>query len=446
MEDQQVLRIELALEVSMPQTDSLFQALALAFWRFQGVAATELFAATLRSIEDRLWMNLMARNPGRYRHKGRQPRIWQLPFGKVSMPLLKLWDDKERRMVVPLREALDLPAYIRWTEDSLVPSYRLALIQSFRKSVKALDGMGPQSATPGHTTLHRRFQGFADKLDPIPYLSHKRGPKPSAYQMADGTKVKLQRAGHDAGGADIRLVVGSLTPQGRLEVLDVSVGDSWDVVAERLRKRFPSPPKALVSDGEEGIPSALMGPGTIHQRCLFHARRGLKYALYQDGFTKAYRQPFRERFETVGGVHVTQNQLNDIDPKDQARVQQLLEQSEKAFQELLAGIPSDLYPHTVAYLAGLVQDSLAYLRYLLQTGKKLLLSSNRLESIWSRVVLRIKKIGRRWSPQGALRMLAATLVYALHPDRYRELEAQLRGDKLPHVSLVITSLKPEWIA
>lgn len=61
MEDQQVLRIELALEVSMPQTENLFQALSLAFWRFQGVAATELFAATLKSIEDRLWMNLMAR-------------------------------------------------------------------------------------------------------------------------------------------------------------------------------------------------------------------------------------------------------------------------------------------------------------------------------------------------------------------------------------------------
>ncbi len=100
----------------------------------------------------------------------------------------------------------------------------------------------------------------------------------------------------------------------------------------------------------------------------------------------------------------------------------------------------------MAYLTGLVEDSLAYLRYLLQTGKKLLLSSNRLESIWSRVVLRIKRIGRRWSPQGALRMLAATLVYVLHPGRYRELEAQLRGDKLPHVSLVITSLRPEWIA
>ena len=124
----------------------------------------------------------------------------------------------------------------------------------------------------------------------------------------------------------------------------------------------------------------------------------------------------------------------------------LLQRSEKAFQELKAGLPADLFPHTVAYLTGLIEDSLAYLRYLLQTGKKILLSSNRLESIWSRVVLRIKKIGRRWSRLGALRMLAATLLYVLHPDRYREIEAQIRGEHMPHVSLVITSLKTEWIA
>jgi|Deesub1362A_J573_1020465.scaffolds.fasta_scaffold04738_4 hypothetical protein len=46
MEDQRILRIELALEVSMPEAENLFQALVLAFWRFQGLAATELFKAT----------------------------------------------------------------------------------------------------------------------------------------------------------------------------------------------------------------------------------------------------------------------------------------------------------------------------------------------------------------------------------------------------------------
>jgi hypothetical protein len=79
----------------------------------------------------------------------------------------------------------------------------------------------------------------------------------------------------------------------------------------------------------------------------------------------------------------------------------------------------------------LAKDSLAYLRYPLQTGKKILLSSIRPESIWSWVALRIKKIGRRWSRLATLRILAASLVYLLHPDRYEQLKDQIRGTAYP---------------
>lgn len=43
-------------------------------------------------------------------------------------------------------------------------------------------------------------------------------------------------------------------------------------------------------------------------------------------------------------------------------------------------------------------------------------------------------------------MPAATLVPTLHPGRHRELQARIRGDELPHVSMLMTALKPEWIA
>ena len=41
-------------------------------------------------------------------------------------------------------------------------------------------------------------------------------------------------------------------------------------------------------------------------------------------------------------------------------------------------------------------------------------------------------------------MLAACLVYALHPKRYAEAEAALRGEHLPHISVLITSLETVW--
>ncbi len=50
-----------------------------------------------------------------------------------------------------------------------------------------------------------------------------------------------------------------------------------------------------------------------------------------------------------------------------------------------------------------------------------------------------------WDATQLLTMLAACLVYALHPKRYGEAEAALRGERLPQVSLLITSLEFAWV-
>lgn len=430
--------------MTIPEAASLFQALTVAFWRFQGLAATTLFTAVVQAIEARAQAELEAAHPGRFRHKGRQPRQWQLPFGAVRLPLVKLWDRVARRTVYPLKEALELPRRVRWCEETLLPGYRLAVIQSFRQSQKAVRGISPDGRAPSHHTLHRRFQGFAAQLDPVPDLTHRPGPTPSAYQQADGTKIKLQAGGHNAGSADLRLVVGSRTPHGPLEVLDYSVGDAWDAIAARLRERFPTPPTVLVSDGEEGIPEALAGPETLHQRCLVHARRGLPFALYHDGVKKAGQEPIKAAFERIPGLQLCQAELARLDPTDTATLQALLAASERAFAALKRKLPAETFPHTRRYVLGLIDDGLAYLRHLLATGQPLPLSTNRLESLWSRVLLRLKQIGRRWSAPGALHMLAACLVHALHPEHYAAVEAAVRGDGRPQVSILITSLETAW--
>ncbi len=444
IENQRTLQIHLVLEVKIPEEATLFQALTLAFWRFQGVAVTTLFTTVLQAIESRTRTELDTRFPGRFRDKGTQGRRWQLPFGLVRFALVKLWDPVARRAVYPLKEAMELPRYVRWCEETLVPGYRLAVLHSFRQSRKAIAGLAPDGRAPSPATVHRRFQGFAASLDPVPDYTHRRGPKPAAYQQADGTKSKLQAQGHHAGSADLRLVVGSRTPHGPLEVLDYSVGDSWDAISQRLRQRFPKPPKVLVSDGEEGIPEALAGPDTLHQRCLVHGRRNLPFALYQDGYGKADRTRIEQAFARIPGLQLCQAELARVAPTDQAALRELLEASEQAFRALKRKLPAADFPHTRAYVLGLIADGLAYLRHLLATGHTIPISTNRLESIWSRVVLRLKQIGHRWSIPGALHMLAACLVYALHPKRYAEAEATLRGEHLPHLAVLITSLEAVW--
>lgn len=445
MSEQRTLRIHLVLEVSVPKEATVFQALTLAFWRFQGLAATTLFREVLKSIQDRVRDELDRRHPGRFRHKGFRLRTWEMPFGKVVMPQLKLVDGETGREVIPLREAMELPKLVKWCEETLLPGFRLAVIQSFRESNRAVEKTTPQGRAPHHSTLHRRFQRFAERLDPTPEPTEGGASDPTVYQQADGTKLAMQDRGRNAGKADLRVVVGSRTPQEPLEVLDFSVGETWDEIAQRLRERYPDPPDVLVSDGEEEIPTALAGPKTHHQRCLVHARRGLPFALYRDEIKKADREPWTEAFKEIPAMQLCQAEVNNLAEGDKGALRALLETSEKAFADLLAKLPRFVCPHTHQYVLGLIRDGLTYLRLLLEGGPGILVSTNRTESLMSRLALRLKRIGKRWSKTGALNMLAAVLTTAVHPESYEHLEALIRGEDKPTVSILITSLTKAWV-
>ena len=431
--------------MSVPEGASLFQALVLALWKFQGFLAGELFVKLLEAIEDRLVGEMRAREPGRYRDKGYGQRQWRLPFGTVRYRLRKLKDRQSGAVFSPLREAVGIPDRVRWCEETLLPGYRLGVLQSFRKSVRTFAKSAPTGVGPNHSTLHRRFQGFAASLNPVPDLSHKRGPKPAAHQQADGTKLKLQNAGRDAGSTDLRIVIGSRTPESKLEVLDFSLGKSWDEIAARVRSKFPRPPRSLVHDGEEGISNALAGPNTVCQRCLVHGSRNLTFALYNDGFKKADQQWVKRDFAAITGLRLCKEELKALDPTDKHAIQELLTESEKAVERLKKKLPASTYPATRTYVLSLVDQGLNYLRHLLRGGEKLALSTNRSENIMGQLALRLKRIGRRWSLEGGLNMIAAVLTSSLHPERYDKIERAARGEQLDHqVSILINDLAVSW--
>ena len=431
--------------MSVPEGASLFQALVLALWKFQGFLAGELFVKLLAAIEERLVGELRAREPGRYRDKGYGQRQWRLPFGTVRYRLRKLKDLHGGGVFSPLREAVGIPDRVRWSEESMLPGYRLGILQSFRKSARTVAKSAPAGVGPNHSTLHRRFQDFAaGHLDPIPDLSHTRGSKPTAHQQADGTKLKLQRAGHDAGLTDLRIVIGSRTPGSKLEVLDFSLGTSWEQIAARVRTRFPRPARSLVYDGEPGITEALAGPETVCQRCLVHGQRNLKSALYADGFKRAEQRWVKRDFAAIAGLRLCQKELHALDPENRRALQQLLTESERAAERLKAKLPVSTYPATRSYVLGLVDQGLSYLRHMLDGGEKLPLSTNRSENIMGQLALRLKRIGRRWSLEGGLNMIAAVLTSALHPERYDKIERAARGALHPQVSILISNLEVAW--
>ena len=387
---------------------------------------------------------LAAEHPGRFRDKGMVNRQWRLPFGTVDFRLRKFRDQVTGKVFQPLRVAMEIPDRVRWCEDTLMPGYHLSVIQSCRKSARAVRSSSPDHQGPDHRTLHRRFQGYAERLDPIPDLTHRRGPKPSAHQQADRTKLKLQNRGHGAGSADLRIVVGSRTPHGKMEVLNFAVGDTWDQIAERVRARFPTPPKVLVTDGEEEIPAALCGPDTVHQRCLVHGRRNLAYALYQDGIKGKQQIPIKQAFGGIAALQLCQEELRNLAKDDGEAILDLIDASRTAVDRILERLPKDRYPATRSYILNLVHDGLSYLQHLINHGSELLLSTNRTENVIGQLSIRLKKIGKRWSAKGATSMVGACLTYALHPDRHEQIERTAKGEFLPQVSILITSLETAW--
>lgn len=433
--------------MSVPEGASLFQALVLALWKFQGFLAGELFVNLLAAIEERLVRELRAHEPGRYRDKGYGQRQWRLPFGRISYRLRKLKDLSTGKVFSPLREAVGIPDRVRWCEETLLPGYRLGILQSFRKSARTVARSAPTGEGPNYRTLHRRFQDFAAaNLNPVPDLSHTRGPKPAAHQQADGTKLKLQNAGRDAGSTDLRIVIGSRKPGSKLEVLDFSLGTSWDEIAARVRSKFPRAPRSLVHDGEEEIAKALAGPDTVCQRCLVHGQRNLKFALYADGFKGADQKWVKRDFAAITGLRLCKEELEALDPNDKRTLQELLTESEKAVDRLKKKLPAGTYPATRTYVLGLVDQGLNYLHHLLRGGEKIPLTTNRSENIMGQLALRLKRIGRRWSLAGGLNMIAAILTSSLHPERYDKIESAARGELHPQVSILVNDLTVSWVS
>ena len=161
----------------------MFQALVLAFWKFESLFSMTVFRQVIEAIEARSMIELRRAYPGRFRHKGRKRRTWHLPFGSVQFPMVKFKDLRSGRVFRPLEAAMQFPDRVRWSEETLLPGLRISVLQSLPQECSCgRKGISSTGEGPDHRTLHRRFQSFASThAGVVPDLSRKRGPKPSAF-------------------------------------------------------------------------------------------------------------------------------------------------------------------------------------------------------------------------------------------------------------------------
>jgi len=408
------ITLDLRLVIKIPRTkltiNSLVSGLKQAAPRIHAAILTTL----LEALEEQVVQRYLERDPERYRKNGHQskPRKFGCSLCDFSYRFAQLLDRREGRSLTPLVKALAIPGQVRFLDEALEPGIGLCAHVSYRRAAGEVERIGGQAMS--HTTIHRRLQQFARTHDPFTDLKG----KPFAWLLVDGTKVRLQGAkGSDLGQAQMRWALASEGAGQPLEPVGFWINTPWKSIRKDLAERLEyARLRVLFSDGEMGIAENLLSSRMRHQRCVWHGKRDFPYLLYADELKKADQKPFVDQLHAIAAMSMTKAQLEKLRPQDRLRVQQLAEQTQQGFENLLKAL--EPYPKARAYIENLAKPVSTFFSWWLQKGEVLPLTTNAIESHFSRICNRVKRIGRRWSDRGLLNWLTVSFYKIFKPERW----------------------------
>lgn len=362
-----------------------------------------ILATLMKALEERLIEQMLQSHPGRYRRHGYQskPRRLKCSLGVIPYRFAQLLDEQEGRILMPLAEALKIPPYDHYLEEALEPAIGLSVHVSYRRASSEVKRIQGQAVS--HTTVHSRLQEFAQGHDPFGELK----AKPFRFLIVEGTKVHLQGPwGEDLGQVEMRWGLASLGPGGPFEPAGFWIHTQWAEIRKQLEERLDYEKlEVLFSDGGEGIEENLLHPGMQHQRCQWHGKRDFPYILYSDGLKKPDQIALREKLQSIAAMSLTKAQLEHLRPEDRPLVEQMARKTEEGFKQLLEALDPQRYPKARRYVENLIEPVTTFLHWWLSKGEVIALNTNAIESAFSQVSNRIKRVGRRWSEKGLLNWL-----------------------------------------
>ena len=182
----------------------------------------------------------------------------------------------------------------------------------------------------------------------------------------------------------------------RFEPVGFWVDKPWSSIRQDLEKRLDyGKLEVLFSDGEPGIEENLLSEGMRQQRCTWHGKRNLPFLLYQDGLKKEEQQPLRELMEDILLFSLTKELLEEVLEPEKELVVELVEEIKKGFEKLIKVLSPEKYPKTRTYMENFYRNALVVFDYWLEVRGWIPLTTNAIESAFSRLVNRIKRVGRR---------------------------------------------------
>lgn len=435
------ITVDLRLVFQIPESgltiNGLIEGLKQGCSRIHGA----ILCTLMKALEERLIEEMLRSDPSRYRRNGRQSKARHLKcsLGTIPYRFAQLRDLPEQRTFMPLVEALKIPAYDHYLEEAMEPAVGLAVHVSYRRASSEVERI--QGRSMCHTTVHSRLQEFAQGHDPFGELKS----KPFRFLIVDGTKVHLQGPwGEDLGQAEMRWALASLGPSGPFEPVGFWVHTEWAEIRKQLEERLDYEKlEVLFSDGGEGIEENLLRDGMKYQRCQWHGKRDFPYILYSDGLKKPDQIPLREKLQSIAAMSLTKAQLEKLHPEDRSLVEEMARKTEQGFKELLETLDPQRYPKARSYIQNLMEPVTTFLKWWLTQGELIPLNTNAIESAFSQVSNRIKRVGRRWSEKGLLNWLKVTF-YKIFK---RNLWAQIWSKderKFPRIKLISLQASYVW--
>ncbi len=408
------ITLDLRLVFKIPESrltiNGLIRGLKEGLPQIQGTILSTL----MQALEEKAIERLQEKDPKRYRRNGHQskPRCLRSSLGEISFCFAQMVDRKTGHTFMPLVKALSIPAHDHIMEEAMEPSVGLVMHVSFRRAQSEVERI--QGTTMSHTTVHSRLQEFAKAHNPFGEMK----PIPFRFLLADGTKVHLQGpGGKDLGQVEMRWALASLGAGRPFDPVGFWIDKGWGEIRKDLGKRLNYRKlELLFSDGGPGIEENLLRKGMKPQRCLWHGKRDFPYLLYADGFKKDEQASLVEQLQAIPAMNLTKAQLEQLRPEDRPRVEQIADQTQEGFRKLLEVLDEETYPRARTYIQNLIQPVTTFLSWWLKKGEVIPLNTNAIESAFSQVCNRIKRVGRRWSDKGLLNWLQIAFYKIFKPE------------------------------
>lgn len=415
MKETNEFHINLTLKFNIPKEGITINSVLHTVASNLGQIGIGIAKALLSGIEEKSIAEELENKPG-YVKNGHQSNERQIraSFGSFRYRLAQLYNSEKKKTIVPLREKLQWPSYRRQMDESIQGSVGLLSHLSYRQSVKESKRMlgTEQSAT----TFHRMFNLFSEQYFAWP----KQKDISYRFLMADSTKVRIQDGrGRNLGKRELQLAMASVGEGKAFSPIGFWVDADWEDIKRDIEETIDySKLEVLFADGDKEI-RALLSEGMSLQRCVLHGARAFFHKLYLDGFKKKRQIPLRQQLSTIPLFYVNKAMIEKLEEKDKEKIEDLVGKSREGLEELLKVLDPNKYSYTHAYINNLKENLFTFFDYWLEKKEWIPLTTNAIESAFSRVKNRIWNIGKRWTERGLLNWLRVNIQKIFNPDLWQ---------------------------